>query len=94
MENIEIFNQIPFHATFGRYSYLDLILKRDFQNTKDINVDHIIQILLKPPVLQNWRGIKNGDTITIWTYGLNLSTGKGKIIFAPVIDKSNIQEIV
>jgi len=77
-ENIQIFNQTPFHSTFVRYHYLDLILSEVW---KDINLEKIISILTKPPTLQNWRG--EDDTVTLWTLALELKSGKYIVKFTP-----------
>jgi len=87
LENLSIFADIPFHATFGRYHYLEYNL---LKNKDYLDLDKILSLLTKPPVQQNWRGVDNGDTVTIWTYGLNLTTGKYKIIFAPILREKEI----
>lgn len=81
-ENLSIFDQIPFHSTFARYHFLEYYLRKEKNR---LNLDSIIKLLNKPPLTQNWRGIKNGDIMTIWTYGLNLSTQKYFIEFAPIL---------
>jgi len=87
LENLSIFIDIPFHATFGRYHYLEYNL---LKNKENLDLNKILSLLTKPPVQQNWRGIDNGDTMTIWTYALNLTTGKYKIIFAPILREKEI----
>jgi len=89
LENLTIFPEIPFHSTFARYHYLEYNL---LKNKENLNIDEIVSLLEKPPATQNWRGINNGDVMTIWTYGLNLSTGKYKIEFAPILKEKAVLE--
>ncbi len=85
LDNIDIFTHIPFHSTFARYYYLNLALQGNYQN---MTGKEIMELLLHPPALQNWRGVRNGDTITLWIYHLNLKDNAGEIIFAPLKQKS------
>jgi|GEM_PF-4594470 len=87
--NLEIFETIPFHATFARYEYLRLKLP---EIKEELHIENAIDLLSRPPLRQNWRGIFNGDSVTVWSYGLNLSTRKYIIDFAPIIkEKVRIQ---
>jgi predicted choloylglycine hydrolase len=88
-ENLSIFRSIPFHSTFARYHYLQYALEKD---KAIMNIDRTVKLLSKPPILQNWRGVENGDSMSIWTYGLNLTTHKYKIIFAPLLEEKKIVE--
>lgn len=80
-DNLQLLDAVPFHSTFGRYHYLKYNIEKEKNN---LNLDKIKNILGKPPVLQNWRGLDQGDTITVWTYALNLTTGEYETKFAPV----------
>jgi len=82
-----LFKNIPFHSTFVRYSYLNYYLSK---LAKNLDLKDIIELMSKPPVRQNWRGKSNGDVLTIWTYGLNLSNGKYLIEFAPILKEKDI----
>ena len=79
-ENLAIFEAVPFHSTFARHAYLDAAL----DNMKTDDLGAIEQILLKPPVLQNWRGAANGDAVTAWLEVLELVSGEARVRFAPV----------
>ncbi len=79
-DNADIFEYVPFHSTFGRYAYLETCLA----NMIEPSVKQIKQLMLRPPVLQNWRGIDNGDTVTAWTEIIELQSGSSDIVFAPL----------
>ena len=79
--NALIFEKAPFHSTFARYHYLEADL---IKNWKNLKTQSIIPLLDKPPTLQNWRGVKKGDTITVWELALNLKDGKHHIVFVPL----------
>jgi len=85
--NLSIFEQVPFHATFGRYHYVwySIISQRD-----GLNLDRIMDILGKPPTLQNWRGRANEDTVTTWVSSVNLTNQRYKVVFSPL--KKNFTE--
>jgi hypothetical protein len=53
---------------------------------QDLDLDKISDLLNKKPTLQNWRGIDNGDVLTVWTTALNLENGKYQVKFAPLKD--------
>lgn len=79
-ENLSIFEQIPFHSTFARYQYLATNLQVNAKPT----AKELLVLFSKPPVLQNWRSVDNGDAITIWTLVLDLSNNKFNLIFSPL----------
>jgi predicted choloylglycine hydrolase len=87
LENLSIFPDIPFHSTFARYHYLEYNLMKEKDN---LDLNKIVSILNKPPARQNWRGIDQGDVMTIWTYGLNLTNGKYLLEFAPILKEKVI----
>lgn len=71
-----IFEKIPFHSTFGRLEYLKT---RNPRSLEDIS-----SLIARPPVMQNWRGIEQGDTVTTWTLALELKSQYADITFAPL----------
>lgn len=81
LDNEQLFENVPFHSTFGRYHYLETKLKK---YNDSLNLDLIHNFMGKPPVLQNWRGKNNGDTLTIWILALDLTSGVFKVKFAPL----------
>jgi len=80
-ENLSIFKDLPFHSTFARYSFLDLSIRAKMEQ---FDILGILNMLNKPPVMQEWRGTL-GDSLTIWSYALELKTGKYRITFAPLL---------
>ncbi|OGK26135.1 hypothetical protein A3D76_06640 [Candidatus Roizmanbacteria bacterium RIFCSPHIGHO2_02_FULL_37_9b] len=84
--NAKVFEKVPWHSTFGRYHYLEAHLVASWQKLDFSNVHPLMN---KPPVLENWRGVKMGDTITDWTLALNLQNEKYRINFAPLL-KNNV----
>ena len=78
---------MTFHSTWSRYNYLKHFVGKEFEN---IDIDKAIELMSKPPVIQNWRGKENGDVITIWTLGLNLKDLEYKVIFQPLKEKNLI----
>lgn len=85
--NALIFKKVPSHSTFARYHYLEADLTKNWQK---LELEDIIPLLDKPPTLQNWRGVKKGDTITVWELALNLKDGKYHIVFAPLISDRKV----
>ena len=83
LNNLDTLKVIPFHATFTRYYFLDLMLKKDLKN---VSLDWINKILLTQPLLQNWRDKFSGDCVTVWSYAINLNTKKSKIILDPLTE--------
>lgn len=84
--NAELFEDLPFHSTFARYAYLETFIKiLDTIGTAEIKSG-----LLKPPVLQNWRGVDNGDYITAWIEILELSNLESDVCIAPLLQDLNI----
>lgn len=83
-DNAQIFEHVPFHSTFARYAYLKASLAR----LDEPKIEQIRDIILRPPVIQNWRGVENGDTVTVWTEALELVSGENKIILAPLKSKN------
>ena len=83
VHNTEIFEHIPFHSTFGRQAYLETCIA----NLVEPTLQDISGIIAKPPVMQNWRGINQGDTITVWTEALELASHSEKVTFAPLTSK-------
>ncbi|PJE62834.1 hypothetical protein COU88_02950 [Candidatus Roizmanbacteria bacterium CG10_big_fil_rev_8_21_14_0_10_39_6] len=81
--NLTIFEQVPFHATFGTYHYL---LYSILSERSTLDVNRIVEILKKPPTLQNWRGRANGDTVTTWVSSVNLTTQHFKVVFSPLTE--------
>lgn len=79
IRNAEIFEHIPFHSTFGRQAYLETCIAGLAEPTWQ----NISNIIARPPVMQNWRGIE-GDTMTVWTEVLELTSLQEKIAFAPL----------
>lgn len=80
-ENIQIFKDVPFHSTFARYHYIQYNLA---VLEGELDLDKINALMMKPPVMQNWRGKSMGDVITDWTTAINLSDLKYQIQFAPL----------
>ncbi len=80
--NAQMFKKVPFHSSFARYHYLEANLLNKWSK---LNFQDTITLLKKPPTLQNWRGIRMGDTITDWILSLNLVDGKYCINFAPLL---------
>lgn len=87
LENLAIFPTVPFHSTFSRYHYLEYNL---LKNGKDLDLEKIIALLIKPPTAQNWRGLANGDVVTVWTLALNLTTAKYLVEFTPLLETREI----
>ena len=81
--NAEIFRDVPFHSTFARYAYLETFLK----TLTTVSIETLKLGLLKPPVLQNWRGVDNGDYLTAWIEVLELSNLESNINIAPLLRK-------
>lgn len=82
--NSAILKQEPPHSSFPRYHYLETNLKK-FNG--DLSFDETENVLSKPPALQNWRGIENGDILTLWTLSLNLTKNKYKVKLSPLSPK-------
>lgn len=78
--NKEIFVNIPLHSTFGRYAYLE----SNLETADKLSIDKAKELMLKPPVLQNWRGVENGDTISAWTVAGELTGGGVEVVFEPL----------
>lgn len=85
--NAMMFEKVPFHSSFARYHYLESNL---VSRWRELKLETINSLMNKPPVVQNWRGIKNGDVITIWQLALNLKTGKYQIVFAPLTAEKKV----
>ncbi len=85
--NAMMFEKVPFHSSFARYHYLESEL---IDKWNKLEFGSINSLMNKPPVVQNWRGIKNGDVITIWQLALNLKKGKSNIVFAPLTSQKNV----
>jgi predicted choloylglycine hydrolase len=87
--NAHIFDEIPFHSTFARYHYLETML---LKYGESMNLEKILEIMNKPPVLQNWRGVDRGDTLTIWILALELVSGKYEVKFAPLKGEEVVED--
>ena len=85
--NATMFEKVPFHSSFARYHYLESNLMSKW---KELKLETINSLMKVPPVVQNWRGIKNGDVITIWQLALNLKKGESNIVFAPLTRQKNV----
>lgn len=81
--NAEIFKDVPFHSTFARYAYLETFLK----TLNTVSIETLKLGLLKPPVLQDWRGVDEGDYLTAWIEVLELSNLESDINIAPLLRK-------
>ena len=79
-DNTQIFENVPFHSTFGRYAYLEANLAQ----LDEPSIEKIRNIILRPPVIQDWRGTENGDTVTVWAEALELVGGEVEILLAPL----------
>lgn len=87
LENLSIFPTVPFHSTFSRYHYLEYNL---LENGKSFDLEKVIALLVKPPTAQNWRGLENGDTVTVWTLALDLGATEYIVEFAPLLKTREI----
>lgn len=85
--NAMMFEKVPFHSSFSRYHYLESHL---INKWNDLDFRSINSLMNKPPVVQNWRGIKNGDVMTIWQLALNLKKGESDIVFAPLTNQKQV----
>src|SRR3989338_2033775 len=83
VENASIFRNVPFHSTFARYSYLDIRLRKEFEN---VDFKKAFEIMSVAPVTQNWRGRESGDVVTTWRLALNLNNGDARIVFSPLTE--------
>lgn len=78
-DNLEIFGYAPFHSTFARREYLAL---NRIQLTEP-SFERVHDIMLRPPVLQNWRGKANGDVVTVWSAVIELTSSQYTITYFP-----------
>ncbi len=82
LENIQIFDDVPFHSTFARYAYLQYNLR---QSKDSMDLAKIHELMSKPPTLQNWRGKANADVLTVWITALSLTDLSYRVQFAPLL---------
>ncbi len=78
-DNVQLLQTIPFHSTYARHAYLSLALKFH----KPTSIGDIKKLMLKPPIIQDWKGTAQGDMVTVWLGLHDNSNNTHEILLAP-----------